>query len=280
MTSQTEDGLVPSEIASSRPRLPVSSSPRLLASSSSPARLWEVDAIRGVAIVLMIFYHFVWDLNYFGLYQANLLTGPWQWFARGIATLFLFVMGVSLTLSDTRESQRWGQPPSFTKYLWRGGKIFGLGLIVTLATYFFIGRGFVIFGILHLLGLSIILAYPFLRAKRWLSLMAGLLVIGVGWYVDNLVVSFPWLIWLGIKQEGVYMVDYYPILPWFGLALLGIFAGYTLYPQGVRRFSLPNLASLPPLRGLRFLGRHSLLIYVIHQPILIGSLMALGFGSF
>ena len=110
--------------------------------------------------------------------------------------------------------------------------------------------------------------------------MAGLLVIGVGWYVDKLVVSFPWLIWLGIKQEGVYMVDYYPILPWFGLALLGIFVGYTLYPQGVRRFSLPNLASLPPLRGLRFLGRHSLLIYVIHQPILIGLLMALGFGSF
>lgn len=236
--------------------------------------------MRGVAIVLMIFYHFVWDLNYFGLYQANLLTGPWQWFARGIATLFLFVMGVSLTLSDTRESQRWGQPPPFTKYLRRGGKIFGLGLIITLATYFFIGRGFVIFGILHLLGLSIILAYPFLRAQRWLSLMAGLLVIGVGWYVDNLIVSFPWLIWLGIKQAGVYMVDYYPILPWFGLALLGIFAGYTLYPQGVRCFSLPNLASLPPLRGLRFLGQHSLLIYVIHQPILIGSLMALGFGSF
>ena len=148
-TGQTEDGLVPSEIASSRPRLPVSSSPRPLASSSSLARLWEVDAIRGVAIVLMIFYHFVWDLNYFGLYQANLLTGPWQWFARGIATFFLFVMGVSLTLSDTRESQRWGQPPPFTKYLWRGGKIFGLGLIITLATYFFIGRGFVIFGILH-----------------------------------------------------------------------------------------------------------------------------------
>jgi uncharacterized membrane protein len=83
-----------------------------------------------------------------------------------------------------------------------------------------------------------------------------------------------------VKQAGIYMVDYYPVLPWFGLSLLGIFTGYTLYPQGVRRFSLPNLAALLPVRGLRFLGRHSLLIYVIHQPILIGLLFALGFGSF
>jgi uncharacterized membrane protein len=170
--------------------------------------------------------------------------------------------------------------PPFKKYLLRGGKILGLGLMITVATYFFIGRGFVIFGILHLLGLSIILAYPFLRFNRWLSLLAGLLVIAAGVMVDPLVVAYPWLVWLGIKQQGLYMVDYYPVLPWFGLALLGIFAGYTLYPQGVRGFSLPNPAAFLPVRALRFLGRHSLLIYVVHQPILIGLLIALGFGSF
>lgn len=252
---------------------------RVLA-SSPPSRLWEVDTLRGVAVVLMIIYHFTWDLVYFGLYQANLLVGPWQWFARGIATIFIFVMGVSLTLSDTRERQRRGQSPSFMKYLLRGGKVFGLGLLVTMATYYFIGRGFVIFGILHLLGLSIILDYPFLRSSRWVSLLAGLVVIAAGVYVDTLVVSYPWLIWLGVKQAGIYMVDYYPVLPWFGLSLLGIFTGYSLYPQGVRRFSLPNLAALSPMRGLRFLGRHSLLIYVVHQPILIGLLFALGLAPF
>ena len=256
-----------------------SSRPRVLA-SSRPSRLWEVDALRGVAVVLMVIYHFTWDLVYFGLYQANLLVGPWQWFARGIATIFIFVMGVSLTLSDTREWERRGQPPAFTKYLLRGGKVFGLGLLVTVATYFFIGRGFVIFGILHLLGLSIMLDYPFLRINRWVSLLAGLGVIAAGMYVDTLVVAYPWLIWLGVKQAGIYMVDYYPVLPWFGISLLGIFTGYSLYPQGARGFFLPNLADLLPVPGLRFLGRHSLLIYVIHQPILIGLLFALGFGSF
>jgi uncharacterized membrane protein len=112
------------------------------------------------------------------------------------------------------------------------------------------------------------------------TLIAGVVVIAAGVYVDTLVVSYPWLVWLGVKQGGLYMVDYYPILPWFGLALLGIFAGHSFYHRGVRGFSLPNLAAVPPLRGLRFLGRHSLLIYVIHQPILIGLFIALGFGSF
>ncbi|MDX1524116.1 MAG: heparan-alpha-glucosaminide N-acetyltransferase domain-containing protein, partial [Anaerolineae bacterium] len=83
-------------------------------------RLWEVDTLRGIAIVLMIIYHFVWDLVFFDLYQANVLAGPWQWFARGIATTFLFVMGVSLTLSAARYERKTGRPVPFAKYLRRG----------------------------------------------------------------------------------------------------------------------------------------------------------------
>jgi uncharacterized membrane protein len=124
-------------------------------------RLWEVDMLRGFAIVLMVIYHFIWDLNYFGLLQANLFSGAWPWFPRFIATLFTFTLGLSLTLSYTRETRQLGRPPSFSKYLGRGGKVFGLGLVITVVTYFFIGSGYVIFGILHMLGLSIIVAYPF-----------------------------------------------------------------------------------------------------------------------
>jgi uncharacterized membrane protein len=252
-----------------KPEESASSRPRLLASSR---RQWEVDALRGFAIVLMIIYHFIWDLNYFGLFQANLLSGTWQMFPRFIATLFTFTLGLSMTLSYNRELQA-GQPPPFSKYLWRGLRIFGLGLFITVTTYFFIGRGFVIFGILHMLGLSTMVGYPFLRLSRWITLTAGLLVLAAGLYMDTLVVVFPWLIWLGVKQAGRYMVDFYPFVPWFGVALVGIFAGYTGYPGGVRRFTLPRWAGAPPVTGLRFLGRHSLLIYMIHQPILIGLLM-------
>lgn len=233
-----------------------------------------------MAIVLMVFYHFIWDLHYFGLYQTNMLVGPWQSFARFIATIFIGVMGVSLTLSYNRAKRQTGQPKLFRKFFLRGVKIFGWGMLITAATYFFIGRGFVIFGILHLLGLSIILAYPFLHWNRWASFIAGLVAIGLGIYVDSLVVFYPWLIWLGVKQAGVAMVDYYPVLPWFSLALLGVFAGYTFYPQGGRRFDLPDFSQVAPSRVLQFLGRHSLLIYLVHQPILIGLFLMLGYGSF
>jgi uncharacterized membrane protein len=75
------------------------------------------------------------------------------------------------------------------------------------------------------------------------------------------------------------MADYYPVLPWFGVALVFISAGHALYPGGRARFALPDLSRRPVLRQLCFLGRHSLLIYMIHQPILLGVLFLLGIAS-
>jgi len=248
--------------------------------SSPPAyRYWEVDAARGIAIVLMVIYHFTWDLNHFGLYSGNMLATPWQTFARSIATMFIFVMGVSLTLSYNRLKRKISRKRLLQKNLLRGAKIFGWGLLITLGTYFFIGDGFVVFGILHLLGLSIILASPFLFMPRRVSLIAAVVVIGLGIYAEGLVSPSPWLIGLGVKQAGRYMVDYYPLLPWFGVALLGLFFGFTLYPEGKPAFHLPDLANTPPIRGLTFLGKHSLLIYLIHQPILFAGFILAQFLS-
>jgi uncharacterized membrane protein len=151
-------------------------------------------------------------------------------------------------------------------------------MVITVVTYFVVGRGFVVFGILHLLGVSTILAVPFLRS-RWASLVGGIVAIGLGVYLGSVKVLSPWLLWLGVPQLRRYMVDYYPILPWFGIALLGVFLGFTLYAGGVRRFALPDLSQRAPVRALGYLGRHSLLIYLIHQPILFGVLILVGIGS-
>jgi uncharacterized membrane protein len=249
-----------------------------LSEPTSARRLWEIDALRGIAVVAMIVYHLVFDLHYFGVYSAVMTSGPWQVFARSIGSTFILLLGVSLTLRQHRLPPALRPRQRFTPYLRRGLELIGWGLVITMVTYFLLGPTFVIFGILHLLGLATILAYPFL-GRRWTSLLAGLMAIAAGIYLNSLRSADPWLLWLGVRQVGRAMVDYYPVLPWFGLALLGVFAGQMLYPNGRRHFALPDLAHSRPVRGLAFLGRHSLPIYLIHQPILFGLLILLGIGS-
>ena len=241
-------------------------------------RLWEIDTVRGIAVIAMICYHFVFDLSYFGAYSGNMYATSWQLVARSIGTTFILVMGVSLTLRYQRLKPELDQKQLFLKYLQRGAVLFGWGMVITVVTYFVVGRGFVVFGILHLLGVSVILAFPFLRS-RWASLVAGILAIGLGIYLGSVKALSPWLLWLGVPQFTRHMVDYYPIFPWFGFALLGVFLGFTLYPRGIRRIALPDLSQAAPIRALTFLGRHSLLIYLIHQPILMGILILVGIGS-
>ena len=241
-------------------------------------RLWEIDTVRGIAVVFMICYHFVFDLAYFGAYSGNMYSSSWQLVARSIGTTFILVMGVSLTLRYCRLAPELDRKRLFLKYLRRGAILFGWGMVITIVTYFVVGRGFVVFGILHLLGVSTILAFPFLRS-RWASLVGGIVALGLGIYLGGVKALSPWLLWLGVPQIRRHMVDYYPLLPWFGFALLGVFLGLTLYPRGARRFRLPDLTQVAPIRALQFLGRHSLVIYLIHQPILFGILILVGIGS-
>ncbi len=235
------------------------------------ARLWEVDATRGLAVVAMVFFHMMWDLQFTGLSSVNVFAAPWQIFARGIGTTFTFLLGLSLWLVATRLPRR---------ELWRSTvrrsiTLIALALLITAGTSVFVGEAYVRFGILHLLGSMLVLSLPFVSAPLWLTLAVGLAMILVGTYFTTLTATFPWLIALGVAQAGVEMVDYYPLLPWGGAALLGVACGRLSYPGGRRRVTLPELSTVGPVRMLRFLGRHSLLVYVLHQPILLGTLFAL-----
>jgi uncharacterized membrane protein len=237
----------------------------------SPAhtRYWELDAARGIAIVMMIVFHTVYDLNYFGIVSFPVHDGFWRWFALLTASLFVFIVGVSLSISYARTRDRLPGFALYKKYLLRGSMIFALGMGITLVTWLVLGEGYILFGILHLIGLSIIIAPLFFRFPR-LSLVLGLLFILEGVLITHL--NGPlWLAWIGIHPVGFYSIDYEPLFPWFGLVLLGLFAGSTLYPGGIRRWPIsrsPNRCT----DSLSFLGRHSLVIYLVHQPLIIGML--------
>jgi uncharacterized membrane protein len=234
-------------------------------------RLWEIDTLRGLAVVAMIFFHFMWDLWYLGLSSQNIPGPGWQAFARGIGGSFTFLLGLSVVLGDAGLRRRritpW--PPMFK----RGLMIFGCGLMISLGTYFFVGNDFVRFGILHHAGVAIIASYLLLRMPMAVLVALGAAMIVLGSYLNGLSASHPWLIPFGVVQTGVGMVDYYPVLPWTGVALLGVSAGKLWYAEGVRRFALPDLSARPGVRALAWLGRNSLLVYLTHQPALLGVLM-------
>ena len=239
-------------------------------------RFWKVDAARGVAIVMMVVYHLTYDLDTFGGYDIESNSGFWAHFADTTASAFLFLVGISLAISYSRAGT--GQH-LFGKYLRRGLKIFAYGTALTVV-FLVLGMGIVVFGILHLIGVSIILAYPLLK-YRFANLILGVSIIGVGWYMraQDVTSDSPWLLPLGVVPETLPMPDYRPLLPWFGVVLLGLFFGNVVYGGGKRPVGVPRKAPLAA-KPLVPLGRNSLFIYLIHQPILVALLAALGVIEF
>jgi len=241
-------------------------------------RFWEIDVLRGVAIIMMIIYHLLFDLTFFGIYPIDLWSLPLQLFLYPIGTMFLLLVGISLTISYSRASERLTAWQLRKKFILRGLFIFTGGMVITLATYLYLHQGYVVFGVLHCIGLSIILAYPLIEL-RFSALFLGSVCIAAGVYLQALVtVDFPWLLWLGFIPRNFFTVDYFPLLPWIGVILIGIFLGQSLYQGHTRKFRFPDYSEKKTVRGMSFLGRHSLLIYFIHQPILL-ALLALLTGA-
>jgi uncharacterized membrane protein len=232
-----------------------------------------VDAARGVAIIMMIVYHTTYDLDTLGGYDIQSTTGYWALLADVTAGLFLFLVGVSLAISRARTSLTGWR--LFGKYLARGSRILAYGVVLTLV-FLALGMGVVAFGILHLIGVSIILAYPFLRL-RFANLVLGTLIFVAGQYIlaQGLDSQSYWLLPFGIVVEGVMMPDYRPLLPWFGVVLIGLFFGNVVYGDGRRPAFLEDKAPMLA-RPLLPAGRNSLFIYLIHQPIIIALLAAWG----
>ena len=237
-------------------------------------RFWEIDFLRGVAIIAMIVFHIFYDLNYFNIYNINLQSALILLVMYSIGAIFLSLVGVSLFLSYSRLRDNVSEKQLQLKFVVRGLKIFGLGLVITLVTRIYLHDGFVIFGVLHCIGLSIILTYPFLQFKIK-NLIIGILLVSVGIYLKTLTFDFGWLLWLGVRPSQFYTVDYFPILPWFGVVLIGVFIGSSLYPDYKRRFDLKDVSRFRFIRFFCFLGRHSLIIYCLHQPIIIAVLQML-----
>jgi uncharacterized membrane protein len=224
-------------------------------------RLAAVDALRGAALVAMIVYHAAWDLSFLGFITTDVATHPgWAGFARTIAAAFLLLVGVSLVLA-----RRAGA--TLRRVLRRIFIIAAAAAAVSAATYAFLPGQGVYFGILHCIALSSLLGTALHRLPTWLLAAAVPAVLVLPWLFASPAFDAPWWYWLGLSTEVPPAPDYVPLLPWFAAVLAGMAIGRAL-PEPA-----PRTAPLP-IRALAAMGRRSLAIYLLHQPVLLGLLFA------
>lgn len=225
-------------------------------------RIWELDALRGICILGMVVVHLLYDLCYmYGLIRlqsSELFYFITQW--GGV--LFLLISGICVTL---------GSHP-----IRRGLVVLAAGLVVTLVTWglykleFFDKSIIIYFGVLHCLGICMLL-WPLLKhVPVWLLPVLGLLIAAVGLHLyENVLVQTESLVWLGLMYPGFQSSDYFPLLPNLGFFILGIFLGRTLYKN--KKTLLPKVNP----RWFGFFcrcGRLSLFIYLAHQPLIAGAI--------
>jgi uncharacterized membrane protein len=226
-----------------------------------------LDIIRGSAILLMIVYHFSWDLTFFGLADFRIFTDPkWIWFANIIVIMILGVMGISQVMA--RRS-------IFTirKFLFRFGKIATAAAAVSLATWWMDPGTYVFFGILHHITIASVLLAGAVLLPSWLLVLMTMFVFSAPFFLVHDLFAPGWLLWLGLSPSPAAAVDYVPLFPWFAIPLSGVVVGRWLVASdraaGVFTWQSQNRLA----HFVRFVGRHSLAIYLTHQPVLYGGLL-------
>ena len=223
-------------------------------------RIWELDALRGVCILCVIVVHTLFDLVYFAGVQLRL--PAWYRFIQQYGgILFILLSGCCATLGRRRFR--------------RGLIVFGCGMLITAVTWAMYRLGFagrdvvVMFGVLHLIGVCMMLYPLFSRLPTAALAPMALAMVLAGYLMEHTTVQTHVLFPLGLVYPGFASGDYFPLLPHLGWYLLGVCIGRTLYRE--KRSLLPQrTGELLPMRVFRWCGRQSLLIYLLHQPLVYG----------
>ena len=236
-------------------------------SGRSGERFDRLDALRGVAIVWMVAFHFAFDLNHFGWLQ------PPQHFTRDalwttqrtlIVSGFLLCAGAGQAVA-LQAGMGW---PRFWR---RWAQVAGCAVLVSVGSALMFPRSWISFGVLHGMALMLIatrLAAP-LRAGLW---PLGALLVVLPMWVQHPFFDSRLTNWVGLITRKPVTEDFVPLLPWLGVMLWGLAAGQWLQAHRRAALAAPLPAALQPLAAL---GRWPLLIYMLHQPLLIGALTAI-----
>jgi uncharacterized membrane protein len=234
--------------------------------TSAPAsRIAALDIARTAALLGMAAYHFLYDLQMYGLVPPEFAVSGWlYWHARVVASSFLGLVGVSLWLAH-------GQGIRWPAFWHRWFKVAAAAALVTLGTRIALPEAWVFFGILHAIALFSLFALPFLRLPWPITAAAGVAVIWASYTLPSDAMNAPLLRFIGLHTETTWTVDFEPVFPWFAPVLIGVAFGRLGTGIGLWAW----LAKWParttrPVRLLVWPSQHSLILYLLHQPILFG----------
>lgn len=230
------------------------------------ARIAAVDYARSVALLGMAVYHFTYDLALFGALPPGTATqGAWQELARLVAGSFLFLAGVSLVLAHDQGLRA-------RAFLRRLAVVTLAAAAVSLVTWLMAPEFFVYFGILHAIALSSVIGLVFLRLPAGVTLAAAALVLAVPWLADANGWYLQRPIWLGLAQFPRPAMDFEPVFPWTGVFLAGMGCARLATQYGLwTRLAAWRVSGRGLHRALAWPGQHSLMIYLVHQPVLFGA---------
>ncbi|HKN27787.1 MAG TPA: heparan-alpha-glucosaminide N-acetyltransferase [Roseiarcus sp.] len=231
-------------------------------------RVDAVDCARGLALIGMAAYHLTWDLADFRFVSPMFpFSPPMRLFSHVVASAFLALVGVSLALAHRDRLNL----PAFWRRL---AIVAGAAALVTGGSLIFAPAQGIWFGILHCIAAASLVALPFVEAPAWASLFAGATAIVLPFFIHSTLFDPPALLWLGLGEALPSTLDWRPLLPWAGVVPIGL--GLARLPGVLPRLTSPWRwrAKSGPARGVCFAGRHSLAVYLVHQPILIGLVAA------
>jgi uncharacterized membrane protein len=228
---------------------------------ASPQRVGSIDSLRGLAILAMIAYHFAYDLRHFGVIRADFEGGAFWLGARAtILSSFLLLVGVSLVLAAQARV-------TTARFVRRIAVVTACAMAVTVGSYLMFPQRFIYFGTLHCIAASALLARPFVGRPR-LALAVGIAVIVAGNVLGHPFFDARATSWVGFNTVKPPTEDFVPLFPWMGVVLVGVALGRALLARPLR----PRAGRSAGPSALAWLGRHSLAIYMVHQPLLIGLL--------
>ncbi|MBI5269225.1 MAG: DUF1624 domain-containing protein [Burkholderiales bacterium] len=237
-------------------------------------RFDRLDALRGAAIVWMAVFHFCFDLNYFGYFQPRQhfqLDAFWTTQRTAIVTLFLLCAGMGQAVA-LQAGQGWA------RFWRRWAQVAGCAVLVSAGSALMFPRSWISFGVLHGIAVMLVvvrLVAPPLLARGAAGRAALLALAGLALLLPRLVqapwADSRWTNWTGLVTRLPVTEDYVPVLPWLGVVLAGVWLADLLQRRAPAALAGPVPAAWQPLATL---GRWSLSFYMLHQPVLIGGLMA------